>query len=83
MTLMDRIVAWNARQSQRWFVPNLMFKAFAGFLLAGVLLGILVPALHARGVVLQDWMIWGVIILMIVVCTAPDLYHRYRRDLKQ
>jgi hypothetical protein len=83
MALMDRIVAWNARQSQRWFVPNLMFKAFAGFLLAGVLLGILVPALHARGVVLQDWMIWGVIILMIVVCTAPDLYHRYRRDLKQ
>jgi len=83
MALMDRIVAWNARQSQRWFVPNLMFKAFAGFLLAGGLLGILVPALHARGVVLQDWMIWGVIILMIVVCTAPDLYHRYRRDLKQ
>ena len=36
MALMDRIVAWNARQSQRWFVPNLMFKAFAGFLLAEI-----------------------------------------------
>lgn len=83
MALMDRIVAWNARQSQRWFVPNLMFKAFAGFLLAGVILAILVPVLHARGVVLQAWMIWGVILLMIVACTAPDLYQRYRRDVKQ
>jgi hypothetical protein len=83
MTLMDRIVAWNARQSQRWFVPNLMFKGVAGFLLAGVILAILVPTLHARGVVLRGWMIWGVMILMIVVCTAPDLYQRYRRDLKQ
>jgi hypothetical protein len=83
MTLMDRIVAWNARQSQRWFVPNLMFKAFAGFLLAGVILAILVPALHTRGIALQGWMIWGVMILMIVVCTAPDLYQRYRRELKQ
>jgi hypothetical protein len=23
-----------------------------------------------------------VMIVMIVVCTAPDLYHRYRRDVK-
>lgn len=83
MTLMDRIVAWNARQSQRWSVPNLLLKGFAGFLLAGVTLGILVPALHARGVALRAWMIWSVIILMIVVCVAPDLYQRYRRDVKQ
>jgi hypothetical protein len=83
MSLMDRIVAWNARQSQRWFVPNLLFKGFAGFLLAGVILAILVPALHTRGVALQGWMIWVVIFLMIVACTAPDLYQRYRRDLRQ
>jgi hypothetical protein len=83
MTLMDRIVAWNARQSQRWFVPNLLFKAFAGFLLAGVILAIVVPVLHTRGVPLQGWMIWGVMIVMIVVCTGPDLYQRYRRDVKQ
>ncbi len=83
MSLMDRIVAWNARQSQRWFVPNLLFKGLAGFLLAGVILAILVPALHTRGVALQGWMIWVVIFLMIVACTAPDLYQRYRRDLKQ
>ena len=83
MTVMDRIVAWNARQSQRWFVPNLVFKAIAGFLLAGVILAILVPALHVRGVALEGWMIWGVMVLMIVVCTAPDVYQRYRRNSKQ
>jgi hypothetical protein len=79
MTLMDRIVAWNARQSQRWFVPNLVFKGFAGFLLAGVVLALVVPALHTRGVVLQAWMIWSVIALMIAVCIGPDLFYRYRR----
>ena len=79
MTLMDRIVTWNARQSQRWFVPNLVFKGFVGFLLAGVVLALVVPALHTRGVVLQAWMIWSVIALMIAVCIGPDLFYRYRR----
>ena len=85
MTLMDRIVAWNARQSQQqWLVPNILLKGFVGFLLAGVVLAILVPALHAQGVVLQAWMIWGVMAAMIAVCVAPDLYHRYRqRTIKQ
>jgi len=84
MTLMDRIVAWNAQQSQHWSVPNMLLKGFVGFLLGGVVLAILVPALHARGLVLQAWMIWGVIAVMIAVCVVPDLYHRYRqRALKQ
>ena len=62
----------------------MMMKAFVGFLLAGVVLAILVPALHGRGVALQGWMVWGVMALMIAVCISPDLYQRYRnRERKQ
>jgi hypothetical protein len=62
----------------------MMLKGFVGFLLAGVVLAILVPVLHGRGVTLQGWMIWGVMALMIAVCTGPDLYQKYRnRERKQ
>ena len=61
-----------------------MMKMFVGFLLAGVVLALLVPALHGRGVTLEGWMVWGVMALMIAVCISPDLYQRYRnRERKQ
>lgn len=62
----------------------MMMRVFVGFLLAGVVLAILVPALHGRGVALQGWMVWGVMALMIAVCISPDLYQKYRkRERKQ
>ena len=79
MKTMDRFVAWNARQAGRLTIPILLLKAFAGFLLAGILMAVLVPFLHNRDVVLRPWMIWTVISLMIAVCAGPDLYQRYRR----
>ena len=83
MTVMDRIVAWNAREAQRWSAVTVVFKGIVGFLLAGVILAILVPPLHRRGVPLQAWMIWTVMALSIAVCVAPDLYYRYRqRNIK-
>ncbi len=83
MRLFDRIVAWNARQAQHKSVVTLFFKAIVGFLLAGVLLAVIVPPLHSRGVPLRSWMIWSVMALTIGACIGPDLYHRYhRRALK-
>jgi hypothetical protein len=79
MNWMDRIVAWNARQANSWTIPVMVLKAFVGYLLGGVLLAVIVPALHARGVSLQAWMAWGVILTTIVACVGPDVYSRLRR----
>jgi len=78
MNWMDRMVAWNARQAKSWTIPMIVLKAFVGYLLGGVLLAIIVPFLHARGVSLQEWMAWGVILTAIVVCVGPDVYYRLR-----
>lgn len=79
MKMADRIVAWNARQAERQSGLTIVLKGLVGFFLAGIVLAIAVPPLHARGVPLTDWMVWSTIVLMIVICVAPDLYRRYRR----
>jgi hypothetical protein len=79
MALTDRLVAWNARQAQRWSVLTVVLKGVIGFMLAGIIMAILVPALHTRGVTLRSWMIWTVMGLSIAVCIGPDVYYRYRR----
>ena len=79
MTWMDRIVAWNARQAKSWTIPVVLLKGVVGYFLGGVLLAVIVPFLHARGVSLREWMAWGVILTTIAVCVGPELYHRRRR----
>lgn len=78
MKIMDRIVAWNARQAQRFSVLSIVLKAFVGFFLAAILMAIIVPPLHARGIPLRGWMVWTVMALSIAICIGPDLYRRYR-----
>ena len=78
MNWMDRVVAWNARQAKSWTIPGMILKAFVGFFLGGVLLAVIVPFLHARGVSLQEWMAWGVILATIAACAGPDVYYRLR-----
>jgi uncharacterized membrane protein len=79
MTWMDKIVAWNARQAKSWPIPALLLEGVVGFFLGGVLLAVIVPALHARGISLREWMAWGVIVLSIAACVVPDLYYRRLR----
>ena len=81
MAWMDRIVAWNARQAESWTIPVMLLKGILGYFLGGVLLAVIVPFLHARGVSLREWMAWGVILMTIAVCVGPDLYHRRRRKV--
>ena len=42
-------------------------------------LAVIVPFLRARGMSLQEWMAWGVILTAIVACVGPDVYSRLRR----
>jgi hypothetical protein len=79
MRMMDGIVAWNGRQAQRFSILTIVLKAVVGFFLAGVLMAVIVPSLHARGVLLREWMVWSMIALIIAICIAPDLYQRYRK----
>jgi len=78
MFIIDRIVAFNAWLA-RFTIPNILVKALLGYALAGVLLAIIVPPLHARGIVLRGWMVWTTIAGMMAICVAPGLYQRYRR----
>ena len=78
MSIIDRIVSFNARLA-RFTIPNFLLKALLGFALAGVLLAVLVPPLHARGIALRAWMVWGTILGMMAICVAPGLYGWYRR----
>jgi hypothetical protein len=78
MSIIDRIISFNARLA-RFTIPNVLLKALLGYALAGVLLAVFVPPLHARGVVVRGWMMWSTIVLTMAICVAPDLYQRYRR----
>ena len=51
----------------------MMIRLFAGFVIAGLVLAILVPAMHARGVALRGWMAWTVIIASLGVSVAPNI----------
>ncbi len=78
MLIIDRIVSFNAWLA-RFTIPNILLKGLLGYALAGVLLALLVPPLHARGIALRGWMVWSTIAGMIGICIGPDLYQRYRR----
>ena len=78
MLIIDRIVSFNAWLA-RFTIPNILLKALVGYALAGVLLAVVAPPLHTRGIALRGWMVWSTILGMIAVCIVPDIYHRYRR----
>lgn len=77
MVSLDRILHADLL---RLAIPRLLLEALIGCALAGVLLAVLVPALHARGIPLRGWMAWGLITLMIAICVAPNVYRRYRKS---
>jgi hypothetical protein len=79
MLSLDRILHADL---MRIVIPRILLKALLGYALGGVLLAVIVPALHARGIALRGWMTWGTILGMIAICIAPDLYRRWRRRVR-
>jgi hypothetical protein len=78
MTMTDRIHRANARSRR---VPSLVFRAFLACFAGGIVLALLVPALHARGIALEGWMAWGVILALLALVLGPELVRRIaRRD---
>ena len=76
MLSLDRILHADL---MRIVIPRILLKALLGYALAAVLLALIVPRLHARGIALRGWMVWTTILGMIAICVAPDLYRRFRR----
>jgi hypothetical protein len=76
MSLADRINRANARSRR---VPSLVFRVLIAWFSSAIVLGLLVPALHARGIELRAWMPWTVIVASLALCLGPDLVRRYKR----
>ena len=74
MSIIDQINRANARSRR---VPSLLFRVLLAWLLSAVVLGLLVPVLHARGIELQAWMPWTVILSSLALCVGPDLVRRF------
>lgn len=53
-------------------------KTFVAFVIAGIVMAILVPALHARGISLQGWMVWGVIAASLAISLGPGVWRHWR-----
>ena len=75
MKLDDRIHRANAGSRR---VPPLLFRVLLAWVLSAIALAILVPALHARGVALQGWMPWALILAAMILCVGPDLVGRWK-----
>ncbi len=76
MTLIDQINRANARSRR---VPSILFRVLIAWFLSAVVLALLIPALHARGVEIRAWMPWTVILLSLALCVLPDLVRRKNR----
>lgn len=56
----------------------MMLKAFIAFVIAGIVMAILVPQMHARGVSLRGWMVWTVIAMSFAIALGPEAWRRWR-----
>lgn len=70
MKMNDRIHDVNARSRR---VPVVIFKMLLAWLLSGIVLALLVPALAVRGLSLTHWMIWPVILASMAICLGGEI----------
>ena len=63
----------NARSRR---VPSIVFRMALALAAGAVVLALLVPALHRRGIPLEGWMAWGVILLVLALVLLPEAARR-------
>ena len=73
MTFTDRINRVNARSRR---VSLVLIRLFLAWGLSAIVLALVVPALHARGIPLQAWTVWAVIVAACALAAGPDLVRR-------
>jgi len=68
----------NARSPR---VPSIVLRVLLALVAGAIILALLVPALVRRGIPLQGWMAWGVILLVLALVLAPEAARRIgKRD---
>lgn len=77
MKVNDRIHNVNARSRR---VPVVIFKLLLAFVLSGVVLALMVPALAVREIELSHWMIWPVILASLLLCLGGEIRSGMRRQ---
>ncbi|MEX1127846.1 MAG: hypothetical protein WD227_09100 [Vicinamibacterales bacterium] len=70
MSMQERINSANARSRR---VPAVIFKVILAWFLSGIVLALLVPVLHARGIELSHWIVWPVILASTALCLGGEI----------
>ena len=60
-------------------ISPLLLKAVVAWILGAIVLALLVPALHASEIELQQWMAWAVMVGLFSLILGPDLVRRFGR----
>lgn len=68
--MQERIHSVNARSRR---VPVVIFKVILAWFLSGIVLAVMVPALHARGIELSHWIVWPVILASMALCLSGEI----------
>ena len=56
----------------------MVFRAFVGFAIAAIVMAILVPQMHTRGVALRGWMVWAIIASALAISLMPEGWRRWK-----
>jgi hypothetical protein len=75
MSMQERINRANART---WRVPAVIFKLILAWFLSGIILALLMPVLHARGIALSHWIVWPVILASTALCLGGEIRSAFR-----
>ena len=69
----NRILQWDVGRALRWRIPTILLKALAGWFVAGLVLGMIVPWATRRGWHLSEWTPLIVILAGMSIFCASDL----------
>lgn len=73
--MQERIHSANARSRR---VPVVIFKVILAWFLSGIVLALLVPLLHGRGIELTHWMVWPIILASMALCLGGEIRAGFR-----
>jgi hypothetical protein len=75
MDMHERINSANARSRR---VPIVIFKVLLAWFLSAIVMALLVPALHGRGLELSHWIVWPVILAAMALCLGGEIRAGFR-----
>lgn len=74
--MQQRVNSVNARSRR---VPIVIFKVVLAWFLSAIVLAVMVPALHRRGIELTHWMVWPVILATTALCLGGEIRATFHR----